>query len=207
MELYLTTIFLLIFLGFLTGTLSVIAGIGGGVFFVSIMTLLFSMPINIAIDTSTFIILSSSCAGFITYLKQERTNFKLALTFGVFSILGSVLATILFSFIHIDNLMLKFLFALTLLVAGLNMIYKAIKTKGGLRSKDLEMGEFSLHDYDYKSNLKKAIPLFILAGFVANLLGIGGGIINTPSPQYNTRFFYPLCYGNFNFNNFFHSHI
>jgi len=181
MELYLTTIFLLILLGFLTGTLSVIAGIGGGVFFVSIMTLLFLMPINIAIDTSTFIILTSSCAGFIAYLKQERTNFKLALTFGVFSILGSILATILFSFIHINNSTLKILFALTLLVAGLNMSYKAIKTKGGLRSKDLEKGEFSLHDYDYKTNLKKVIPLFILAGFVANLLGIGGGIINTPS--------------------------
>jgi len=181
MELYLTTIFLLILLGFLTGTLSVIAGIGGGVFFVSITTLLFLMPINIAIDTSTFIILTSSCAGFITYLKQERTNFKLALTFSVFSILGSILATILFSFIQIDNSMLKILFALTLLVAGLNMIHKAIKTKVGLRSKDLEKGVFSLHDYDYKNNLNKAIPLFILAGFVANLLGIGGGIINTPS--------------------------
>ena len=181
MELYLTTIFLLILLGFLTGTIAVIAGIGGGVFFVSIMTLLFLMPINIAIDTSTFIILASSCAGFITYLKQGRTNFKLALTFGVFSILGSVFATILFSFIQIDNSTLKILFALTLLVAGLNMIHEAIKTKGGLESKDLEKGEFSLHDYDYKTNLKKVIPLFILAGFVANLLGIGGGIINTPS--------------------------
>ncbi|GAH19275.1 unnamed protein product, partial [marine sediment metagenome] len=158
MELYLTTIFLLILLGFLTGTISVIAGIGGGVFFVSIMTLLFLMPINIAIDTSTFIILASSCAGFITYLKQGRTNFKLALTFGVFSILGSVFATILFSFIQIDNSMLKILFALTLLVAGLNMIHKAIKAKGGLTSKDLEKGEFSLLDYDYKTNLKKAIP-------------------------------------------------
>jgi hypothetical protein len=61
------------------------------------------------------------------------------------------------------------------------MIHKAIKTKGGLRSEDLEKREFLLHDYDYKTNLKKAIPLFILAGFVANLLGIGGGIINTPS--------------------------
>ncbi len=181
MELYLTTIFLLVLLGFLTGTISVIAGIGGGVFFVSIMTLLFLMPINIAIDTSTFVILTSSCAGFIAYLKQKRTNFKLALTFGVFSILGSILATILFSFIPIDNSMLKILFALTLLVAGLNMIHKAIKTKGGITNRDPEKGEFSLHNYDYKTNLKKVIPLFILAGFVANLLGIGGGIINTPS--------------------------
>lgn len=190
MDLYLTTIFLLILLGFLTGTLSVIAGIGGGVFFVSIMVLLFSLPINIAIDTSTFIILTSSCAGFIIYLKQERTNFKLSLTFGVFSILGSVLATILFSFTQIDNSTLKILFALTLLVAGLNMIHKAIKTKGGLTNKDLEKGEFSLHDYDYKTNLKKVIPLFIIAGFVANLLGIGGGIINTPS--LNIIFGFPI---------------
>ena len=41
--------------------------------------------------------------------------------------------------------------------------------------------DFSLKDHDYKSNLHKSIPLFFLAGFAANLLGIGGGVINTPA--------------------------
>ncbi|GAI80695.1 unnamed protein product, partial [marine sediment metagenome] len=77
----------------LSGMVSAIAGIGGGVFFVSIMTLLFFIPINIAVDTSTFVILFSSLAGFITYLRQKRTSIKLSLFFSAFSIIGSILAT------------------------------------------------------------------------------------------------------------------
>jgi len=181
MELSFYLVSLLILLGLLSGMVSAIAGIGGGVFFVSIMTLLFFIPINIAIDTSTFVILFSSLAGFITYLRQKRTSIKLSLFFSVFSIIGSILATILFSVISIDNSMLKFLFALTMLIAGFNMIYKATKAKNGEDKQEVNHIEFSLNNESDKISFKKSIPLFILAGFTANLLGIGGGIINTPS--------------------------
>jgi len=181
MEISGITIFLIIILGFLSGVISVIAGVGGGVFFVSILTLLFLIPIDIAIDTSTFIILSSSLAGFITYIKQKRTNIKLSLIFSGFSILGSFIASIMFSFIQINNYVLKILFASVLLIAGLNMIFKAIKTKNNIVAENLNEKNFSLKEHDYNTNLRKSIPLFILAGFVANFLGLGGGIINTPA--------------------------
>ncbi|MHA1106765.1 MAG: sulfite exporter TauE/SafE family protein [Promethearchaeota archaeon] len=181
MEYTLTIISLLIFLGFLSGIVSVIAGVGGGVFFVSIMTLIFFIPIDTAVSTSTFIILFSSLAGFISYLKQKRTNFKLSIIFAVFSILGSIIASIIFSFIHIEDSLLKMLFACTLLIAGVNMIYKTQKKRNNTKETGLHEMDFTLQDHDYKSNLKKTIPLFMLAGFTAYLLGIGGGIINTPS--------------------------
>ncbi len=181
MELSFLLISLLLILGLLSGAISAIAGIGGGVFFVSIMTLLFFIPINIAVDTSTFIILFSSLAGFITYLRQKRTTIKLTLIFSVFSILGSILASIIFSLIIIDNSILKLLFATTLLIAGFNMIYKANKSKNQNNKQEINHVEFSLNNQNNKLNFKKSIPLFMLAGFLANLLGIGGGIINTPS--------------------------
>ena len=89
-------LFLLLILGFSAGIISVIAGIGGGVFFVSFMTILFFIPINISVDTSTLIILMSSFAGFITYLRQKRTSIKLGLLFATFSIIGSILCTLPF---------------------------------------------------------------------------------------------------------------
>ena len=57
MELLLEIIILLIILGMIAGCLSSMCGIGGGVFFVSILTLIFVIPIQIAIDTSNFIVL------------------------------------------------------------------------------------------------------------------------------------------------------
>jgi uncharacterized membrane protein YfcA len=181
MELTPYIVFLLIFLGLLSGMLSSIAGIGGGVFFVSIMTLLFLIPIDIAVDTSTFVILFSSFAGFISYIRQKRTSIKLSLFFSIFTICGSLLASILFSFVTIDNYILKILFAVTLLIAGVNMVYKAIKMKNGTEIPEVNHIDFSLNNQDHKVSFKKAVPLFFLAGFAANLLGIGGGIINTPS--------------------------
>jgi len=186
MELSLYVVLLLILLGFLSGMLSSIAGIGGGVFFVSIIDILFLLyfnidVFNIAVDTSTFIILFSSLAGFITYLRQKRTNIKLSLFFSIFSILGSLLATILFLFITVDNYILKILFAVILLIAALNMIYRARKAKNNAEIQEVNHIDFSLNNQDHKISFKKAIPLFMLAGFVANFLGIGGGIVNTPS--------------------------
>ena len=181
MELSLYLVSLLILLGLLSGMISVIAGIGGGVFFVSIMTLLFLFPINVAVDTSTFIILFSSLAGFITYLRQKRTNLRLSLLFAAFSILGSILASIVFSFVHVEGNVLKMIFAGTLLIAGINMIYKTLKTNKRKINQTEEAIIFSLKSHDYKSNFKKSIPYFIIAGFAANFLGIGGGIINSPS--------------------------
>ncbi|MHA2290309.1 MAG: sulfite exporter TauE/SafE family protein [Promethearchaeota archaeon] len=179
MELSIYLIFLLIFLGLVSGTISVIAGIGGGVFYVSIMTLLFSITINVAVDTSAFIILFTSLVGFITYLRQKRTNLRISLIFAMFSILGSVISSIVFSFVHVENEIYKIIFAGTLLVAGINMIYKCYRNN---KNKNIHEEEnFNLEEHDYQSNLKKAIPYFILAGFVSNFLGIGGGIINSPS--------------------------
>ncbi len=173
-------VIILLTAGFLFGILSSIAGIGGGVFFVSIMVLLFLIPINIAVDTSAFIILISSGGGFFTYFREERLHIKQVLIFASFSILGSIVSTIIFKFFKVDSTILKILFASTLLIAGLNMIYKVIKSRKFNPSQEEYENNFILNDHDYQSNLKKSIPLFFLAGFTANLLGIGGGIINTP---------------------------
>lgn len=174
-------VIIILIAGFLFGLISSIAGIGGGVFFVSFMVLLFFIPINMAVDTSAFIILISSGAGFFTYFKEERLHIKQVIIFSSFSILGSFASTLIFTPFDLDGTILKILFATTILIAGLNMIYKTIKSRK--YNPDLEEYEknFILHSHDYQTNLKKTIPLFFLAGFSANLLGIGGGIINTPS--------------------------
>ncbi|MFX1259726.1 MAG: sulfite exporter TauE/SafE family protein [Promethearchaeota archaeon] len=183
MELIWELIIVLLIIGFIIGAISTIAGIGGGVMIVSILTVFFFMPINEAIDTSTFVILISSGAGFIMYLKQGRTELKISLILAGFSILGSLICTIIFLFIKIDNTVLKFIFATVMLITGFNMILKAKKTHKDLKNttNDEESKEFFLKDYDYKANLKKSIPLFMLAGFLANLIGIGGGVVMVPT--------------------------
>ena len=174
-------IVILLSFGFLFGVISTLCGIGGGVFYVSLMVLFFFIPMNMAVDTSAFIILISSGVGFLSYYKQERLHIKQVIIFASFSILGSLVSTILFIFIYLDDRILKILFATTILIAGINMIYKAIRSRKFDPAQEEFENNFTLTDHDYQANLKKTIPLFFLAGFTANLLGIGGGIINTPA--------------------------
>ncbi|MFW9945733.1 MAG: sulfite exporter TauE/SafE family protein [Candidatus Odinarchaeota archaeon] len=177
-------IIILLLLGSLAGILSTMTGTGGGVFYVSIIYILINQ-INTSIDTSNFIILLNSASGFVMFLKDKRTNLKLSLIFSGFSILGCLLSTLLLLFVKIDDTILRLLFATLLIIIGLYMVYKSIhkyKSSNNDNINKLFNEDFSfLKNFDYKTNLKKAIPLFFLAGFASNLLGIGGGVIITPA--------------------------
>ena len=81
----------------------------------------------------------------------------------------------------IDDTVLKIIIASVVLVSGLNMIRKAFNSikREKLNIMDQEI-PFSFDSFDYNTNLKKGIPLFFLAGFVAYLAGIGGGMLFVP---------------------------
>lgn len=174
-------IVILITAGFLIGTISSIAGIGGGAFYIIIMMILLNIPINEARDTSTFIILIFSGVGLINSLKHKKVDIKLSLFFAGFALIGGITATILFYLFPMDNMILKIVIASVILISGLNMIRKALKSlKIPKISKEEVNIPFSFDNFDYKPNLIKGLPLFFIAGFVAYLSGIGGGLLFVP---------------------------
>lgn len=172
-------ILILILCGILFGTLTTMAGEGGGIFFVSFMVLVLGMAFDEARDTSIFIILIASGSAFFTYLKQGRTDIKLSLIFSSFAILGSILCWIFLIFFPVSNESLKIIFGLVLLVTATNMIFKTYKDSRSSNSSQHD--DFDLSCYDCKKDLKKGIPFFMAAGFASRLIGIGGGIIHGPS--------------------------
>ncbi len=179
MELTWELILILILCGILFGTLTTMAGEGGGIFFVSFMVLVLGMAFDEARDTSIFIILIASGSAFFTYLKQGRTDIKLSLIFSSFAILGSILCWIFLIFFPVSNESLKIIFGLVLLVTATNMIFKTYKDSRSSNSSQHD--GFDLKTHDYKKDLKKGIPFFMAAGFASRLIGIGGGIIHGPS--------------------------
>ncbi|MFW9829707.1 MAG: sulfite exporter TauE/SafE family protein [Promethearchaeota archaeon] len=180
-------IIILSFCGLIFGLISVMSGQGGGIFYVSFITIFLLVPINVSIDTSNFIILLTSASGFLTYLKGKRTDLKNSLIYSGFSILGCLLSTLILLFIEINNVILRILFATLLLTSGLYMVFKSIHNHRISNNQHKENNNISfnedfsfLRDYDYKEKMRVTIPLFLLAGFISNFLGIGGGVIITP---------------------------
>lgn len=173
-------IIILLAFGALFGIIGTVAGIGGGALHMSLMILLFAIPIDEARNTSSFIIFLFSGIAFINYFKQGKVNIKLTLIFASFALLGSITATVLFMLLPIDNTALKIIIASVVLASGLNMIRKAFASLKLERLNNNQEIQFSFDNFDYSSNLKKGIPLFFLAGFVAYLSGIGGGMLFVP---------------------------
>lgn len=184
-------IILLILLGLILSTIATIAGIGGGSIMVPIMVLIIGIPFHEARDTSTFIILCSSGVGFISYLKQGRTDIKISLIFAIFSILGGVSCWVLLMFVEIPNDILRIVFGYVLIVTAANMAYKIYKDRN-IKNKTEDIEEFIFKEFEYRHNLLKGIPFFFLAGFASYLIGIGGGIIF--GPALHIVFGFPIHY-------------
>ena len=177
-------IIILLSFGALFGIISSVAGIGGGALYMSVMILLFTIPINEARDTSTFIILLFSCATSVLYYKQKRVDLKISLIFAGSALIGSVTATIIFIVFPIENVALKIVIATIILISGGNMIRKAVmnfKAERDSKNNNIRVfHDFTFQNFDSKTNLKKGIPLFFIAGFFAYLAGIGGGMVFVP---------------------------
>jgi uncharacterized membrane protein YfcA len=174
-------IIILLLFGVLFGIIGSVAGIGGGALHMSLMILLFAIPIDEARNTSTFIILLFSGIATISYFKQGKVDIKLSLIFAGFALFGSISATIFFILFPIDNFVLKVIIASVVLASGLNMIRKAFNSLKLKRMNNIILEiPFSFDKFDHKKNFKKAIPLFFLSGFVAYLSGIGGGMLFVP---------------------------
>ncbi|MFX1279691.1 MAG: sulfite exporter TauE/SafE family protein [Promethearchaeota archaeon] len=174
-------IVILISFGIIFGIVGSIAGIGGGALYMSLMILLFAIPIDEARNTSTFIIFLFSGVAFINYYRQGRINIELSLIFASFALFGSIAASFFFFLFPLDNFVLKIIIASIILVSGINMIVKAVASyNSDKNNEELLKAEFSFKDYDLKSDIKIGIPLFFLGGFVAYLSGIGGGLLFVP---------------------------
>ncbi len=87
----------LIVIGFVTGTLSGLLGIGGGVVMVPAMVVLFSMPPVLAKGTSVAVIVPSAIVGTLRNRAHDNVDLRVGATIGVAgvasAVLGSVIAT------------------------------------------------------------------------------------------------------------------
>ena len=172
-------------------------GLGGGVFYVPLLTLVLNLPIHIAIGTSLVAVIANSITASSTHIKAQLTNIRLgmfletAATIG--AIAGGFIAAVLTSPI------LTGLFGITLVGIGYSMIRRRqlIQEATSLRETAVESddsstrsGGFLAASY-YDRSLNQVVTynvsrvphgwgISLLVGIASSLLGVGGGIMNIP---------------------------
>ena len=153
-------------IGICAGTLGSLIGVGGGIVITPILTFI-GLPPAVVASTSLYAVVSTSLSASISYFRQKKIIYELALKLSFTSIPGSVAGVFISSFIPTDSF--KILFALILVTSGVYILYKKSMT-----SKDKENRKIDLFD------ILLFFSLSFLAGVISSLFGVGGGIIFVP---------------------------
>ena len=163
---------------FIAAGISSMIGIGGGVLYVPIL-LAFDFSFYQAAAISIFIIMALSISASLVYYRVKLVDWKLALIIEPLTAIMSLVGGYYSSFVQIKEL--KLLFILVLIVSGYFMI-KPIKEIQDKFINEKKWGYWlrKFGEEEYSVNLLIGLPIAALAGIVAGLLGIGGGVIIVP---------------------------
>lgn len=156
------------------GFLGSILGLGGGIFIIPALTLVFGIPIKTAIATSLVCVIATSSGAANLYVKSGWADIRLGMTLELGTTCGAIVGGLIAGLVTPKTLSL--VFSLLLLYAAVSMIVK--KEKPHCQPTDFsERG--TIPEYRVKN-----YPLGILGSFFAGnlsgLLGVGGGVIKVP---------------------------
>jgi uncharacterized protein len=171
--------FILPVIGFLIGIVAAMTGVGGGVFIVPLLTLVFSFSPANAVGTSLATITFTAVAATLSYTRQKKIFYKGGLLLAVATAPGAVLGAYLTSVVPAMLLGLIFGIFLTLVAARIFL-------ENGFRKKDSRNDGFSPEGILEKDLLAKenrlaiGLALCFFGGLSSGLLGIGGGVVIVP---------------------------
>lgn len=175
------------------GFFGALLGVGGGVFIVPVMVLMFKLPMKVAVAASIVSVIATSNAGGSSYVDQRITNLKLAMMLEIATTIGALSGALLA--IYLQQWLMLIIFAVMLAY----MSYAAWATRN-LDDQKIKSGEFSTakqdrlsrylelhgtyHDVAANRDVEYVINgtpigalISYLAGLASGMLGVGGGVL------------------------------
>ena len=191
---FLIIIIILILSGIIIGLICTLGGIGGGVFTIPFFILILGFEPNVAKSTTLFLVLLSSAMATYGFHKKKQIHLPSTLVMGSCSIVGSIIANIIFTQIQIERNLFLLIFGLFEIVIAVRVnfkIYNLLKKrkqkrqtltvieegKALLEEKHISTEPFDPNILKDKKKLIKSMSFFIFGGFLITFLGVGGGII------------------------------
>jgi uncharacterized membrane protein YfcA len=112
-------------IGLFAGVVSGALGIGGGVVMVPAMVLLLGVQQGVAQGTSLFVILPTAISGAQSHYRRRNLDLQPTIWMGVVG--ATTAAGGAYLAVHVDQVRLRQLFALYLLLVGLQSIYRGVR--------------------------------------------------------------------------------
>jgi len=172
---------LLVLIGTVAGFSGALVGLGGGFIVVPALAFLFTdMPPEQIVGTSMTVLLFNSISSTLAYLKQRRVDVSAGLWFAGASIPGSILGAFLAEGMN-QGFFLAF--GCFLIFISLFLLFKPKQPLNLPVPKTVtrEFVDASGQTFAYAYNRPVGVTIAFAVGFVASLLGIGGGSLMVPT--------------------------
>ncbi len=172
----------LLVLGSGAGIIGSLFGLGGGILFVPILTVVFGLAPTEAVATSLIGIIAGSVGASTVYVDRGQSNVRLGLlleiTTAAGAILGAMVATML------EDRVLLLLMAAIVIYSAVRMIVNPERVVEPSGDADGDMvfeypGDDGPVRYEVQ-NVRGGMALCTLAGMASSMTGIGGGAIKVP---------------------------
>ena len=175
--------FALILVGICAGTLGTLFGLGGGIIFIPVLTILFGLSANEAVAVSLVGIIAASTGAASYYVRGGLANVRLGLLLEITTSIGAIAGA--FLAIYIESWILLVVFGCVLIYSAANMILR--KERIIEHSEDSGDMYFTYKDekehkdkgYEIK-NVKSGLLICTAAGIMSSMTGVGGGAIKVP---------------------------
>jgi uncharacterized protein len=175
------------------GFVGSLIGIGGGLFLVPALVLLFGLDIHFAIGASLIAVIANSCASGASYVDEGLTDLRIGMFLESASVVGGLLGALLaVTVLGNQSNLLTLAFVPVVLVAMFLMIRQRSVTTDPDAPMDAVATRLHLEGTYREEETGRAVHYGVhqsflgltfagIAGFAAVLLGIGGGTFNVPA--------------------------
>lgn len=193
-------VFVLLAMGGAVGFLSGMFGVGGG-FLITPLLIFYNIPPSIAVATGANQVIASSFSGALAHFKRKSLDVKLGTVLLAGGIVGASLGAVVFAYLRrlgqLD-LIVSLLYVAFLGVVGGLMLLESVNAMRRSRSgESVSLRKPGQHNWIHRLPLKmrfrasklfvSVIPVLALGafiGFLASIMGVGGGFIMVPALIY-----------------------
>lgn len=182
MEPFLLLTLLLIAVG--AGVIGALFGLGGGIIFIPVLTILYGLDATSAAAASLVGIVATSTGSASGYVRKGVSNIRLGMMMEITTCTGAIIGAAVA--IYLDNTVLLVIFSCVMLYSGFKMAVSPEKLTVEHEEGDLMTFEYEdptadppRQKYTVK-NVKSGMALCTVAGAVSSMTGVGGGAIKVP---------------------------
>ncbi|MGC7846775.1 sulfite exporter TauE/SafE family protein [Desulforudis sp. 1088] len=185
-------------LGGIVGMMSGLFGVGGG-FLLTPLLMMFGIPPAVAAASDSNQIVAASCSGALAHKRLGNVDIKMGLIFLSGAVAGGTFGTQMVKVLRLlgnYDVTVKLVYVVLLALVGGFMLWESLRASRGLNRHPTKAGagikylmsrlplqtEFRVSGI--RASIVFVVGLGFLVGFLAALLGVGGGFITVPAMIY-----------------------